>query len=308
MTIEQVTIEFHFPLWLVALLLFGALAVGVALTPWARRVFDGTPRGADKATGEAGDGSPDELTFDNPAHDFGSIAAPVVTITALLLSFSLVNVWGSYADAAVKANAEAVAVDYQSDMAHMIPDPVESQELEAVLVCYARSIAGPEWQAMSERGEATAAEVDDWTDRLQEIIGVLGTQKLGTSVVEREIIAADKERATARSQRLTEARVSIPEPITLLLLAAAAVSIIVLAFAYLPLRNRRLHVAALVVVTVMFIGLIQVITELDSPYRGLIDIDATDMARVATDEAADFAEQHPGAQLPCDDQGRLIAN
>lgn len=299
------TIEFEFPLWLVALILFGALAVGVFLTPWARRVFDGNHSNGDQEPAGAGDPT-GEVSFENPAHDFGSIAAPVVTVTALLLSFSLVNVWGSYADGAVKANTEAVAVDYQSDMAHMIPDPVQSRELEGVLVCYARSIAGPEWQAMEEQGEATSPEVDAWTDRLQEIIAVLGTQKTGTSAVEREIIAADKERATARSQRLTEARVSIPEPITLLLLVAAAVSIIVLAFAYLPLRNRRLHLVALFVVTVMFIGLIQVIMELDSPYRGLIDIDATDMTRVATDEAVDFAENHPGAPLPCDDQGRLI--
>lgn len=286
-------IEFHLPPWLVALILLTALAAGLLLAPWAHRTF----------TENVGD---DEGGDESTAREFGQIAAPVVTITALLLSFSLVNVWGSFAEATQRAGDEAIAVDYQSDMAQVIPDATTSTELEAVLVCYARSIAGPEWRAMSDSGEATAPEVDTWTDRLQRDIGLLGAKKTGASAVEREFISADKERGTARSQRLTEARVSIPEPITLLMLAAAAVSIIVLAWANLPARNRRLHVMALVLVTLLFFGLITVITELDSPYWGAIDIEATDMSRVAADEAADFAERHPGSQLPCDDEGRQV--
>lgn len=257
------TIEFHFPPWLIVLILGTALVIGIALAPWAQQFFADAPADAD-AEGEEQDDDDDRNTT---ARDFASIAAPIVTVTALLLSFSLVNVWGSYAEATQKASAEAVAVDYQSDMAQVLPDRAKSQELEALVVCYARSIAGPEWQLMGERGESTAPEVDPWTDRLQEAIGALGSQKGGASAVEREFIAVDKERGTARSQRLTEARVSLPEPITMLLLVAASTSLIVLAFAYLPARNRRLHLAALVVVAVMFMGLLTIITELDSPYR-----------------------------------------
>lgn len=273
--------------WLSALVLLAALLVGIFVSPYARRMFD-------KDGGSS-------------ASDFGYITAPLIAITTLALSFSLVTVWGSFHQAAVTANKEALAVDYQSDVAQVLPDPQSRRDLEAALICYARAIAGPEWQEMKQRGEATSDVVDPWTDYLQNKSGVLTNTPGGPAALARELTAADKERSEARSQRLVQARTSLPRALLILLLFVAAAAVITLAFAHLPVRNRWLHVTALAVVTAVLVGLFALIAELDSPFHGLIDNESTDMTRVATAEAADFAETYPGVALPCDESGRKLA-
>lgn len=271
------------PLWAVTLALLAALIVGIVASPRVRKHF----HGEDDAS-------------------FGSITAPLIAITTLTLSFSLVSVWGSFHQASVAASDEALAVDYQSDIAQQLPDARARQDLEATLVCYARAIAGPEWQVMKQRGEATADEVDPWTDRLQASTSALASAVGGPAAAARELIGADKERGNARSRRLTQARPSMPLAVLALLLAVASMAVIALALAHIPVQRRWLHVAALSVVTLAILGLFILITELDSPFHGLIDIESTDMTRVASAEAADFAETYPGVALPCDESGRVL--
>lgn len=322
----------YLPLWVVIVVPLTALIVGVVLSPGARRVFgdsgdsdestDGLATGStSEPTGEARDAvdaeeaeaeadaddqEQDQDERKDTASDFRNLIAPVVTITSLVLSFALVNTWASFQNAAVKAHAEAVAVDYQGDLAQLLPDATQRRDLEATLVCYARAISGPEWAIMGTGGDVTADEVDPWTDQLAATAGELITKTGPGTPVGREFLSADRERAAARSTRLVQARPSIPEPIVLFLLAAVSASIVALAFSNLPSNRTWLHITGLVVVATMLTGLLVVITELDSPYWGLIDTEPTDMTRVAAAEASDFAQQYPGVHLPCDDSGRQL--
>ncbi len=288
----------YLPSWLAFSAPLVGLVAGVALAPVAQRYFT---RGEDRVTESSEDGAAEG----DGERSFGSITAPIVGITTLVLSFTLVQTWMSYQQAVISAHAEAVAVDYQSDMARLIPNRAESKAATAALVCYSRAIVGPEWAAMERDEDVTADEVRVWTTQIAAEIGRPETNTPGREAG-RATVRADQERQAARSDRLLQGRPSIPFALLLLLVVAAALAVASLALANLPRERRAWHIGALAVVALLFSGLLLAITDLDSPYSGVLRLEPTDMARTAEDGAREYAARFPGEPLPCDGQGRVI--
>jgi hypothetical protein len=91
-----------------------------------------------------------------------------------------------------------------------------------------------------------------------------------------------------------------------LLIGSAALGVFALAAFTLPYVGRRVQIGVLVILAVLLSLFVGMIRDMDRPYDGFVALDPTDIARVAGDLAEDWAEDHPGAPLPCDARGVLI--
>src|SRR4051794_33968505 len=80
---------------------------------------------------------------DRAAGVFGVLA----TGFAVLIGFVVFLAFSSYDEARVGAESEARVVAQQVETAQLFP-PDAAAELSAELVCYARSVAGVQWQRM----------------------------------------------------------------------------------------------------------------------------------------------------------------
>lgn len=230
-----------------------------------------------------------------------TLTGPIVSVTVLLLAFTLVTVYQSFLRGQTAAADEARKVDHQFEVAQMLPEP-QRQELMSAITCYAAAVESHEWDTMSQG--RTAPEVSPWTRQIRTSLQTVATRDDVVTPVFGALLTADRDRGEARSRRLTEARPSIPIEIKALLVLTASMGILVLATFTLGSVNRRVQIGVLAVLSGVFILFLGAITDLDRPYDGWIVVPPGDMARVAGDLAEDHAEAYPAALLPCDETGR----
>jgi hypothetical protein len=267
---------------LVALLVVGAaLAAGLLANRWVRPFADSEVKGV----------------------KLEALVGPIMSLTVLLVAFTLVNVFASYNRAVQSAAEEARKVDFLYELGGYVPDAAIQVELQSGVACYAAAVSGPEWDVMADG--RTSPAVSPWTRQIRGSIDQV-TQSETPSPVISAVLTADKERGEARSRRLTEARPAVPTLLYWLLIASAAIGVFALATFTLPYVSRRVQFGVLVLLAVLLSLFIGMIRDLDRPYDGLISVEATDMTRVAGDLAEDWAEDHPGIPLPCDDRGESI--
>ena len=232
-----------------------------------------------------------------------TMIGPIVSITVLLLAFTLVTVYGGYQRALAASQDEARKVDNLYESAGFLKGP-EKITIQSAMACYARAVANYEWPAMAEG--KTGANVGTWS--WQSEIGL--KQALfaddDASAVLGAIITADRDRGETRSRRLSESTPAIPDAIKFFFLFCAVMAIFALATFTLPYVRRRVQVGVLVILSTLFIMFMVLITELDAPFYSIAKIPPTDITRVADDMGETFAEENPGKALPCDETGQEI--
>jgi len=267
---------------LVALVIVGiALAVGLLANRWVRPFADSEVKGI----------------------KLEALVGPILSLTVVLIAFTLVNVFASYNRAAQSASDEARKVDFLYELGGYLPDAAIQAELQSGVTCYAAAVAGPEWDVMDQG--RTAPEVSPWTRQIRGAIEQISTSETPSPVFS-AVLTADKERGEARSRRLTEARPAVPALLYGLLIGSAALGVFALAAFTLPYVGRRVQIGVLVILAVLLSLFVGMIRDMDRPYDGFVALDPTDITRVAGDLAEDWAEDHPGAPLPCDARGVLI--
>jgi hypothetical protein len=232
-----------------------------------------------------------------------TLVGPIVSLTVLLLAFTLVTIYGSFLRGQTAASDEARKVDHQFEMAQLIKEP-ERQPLMAATTCYALAVSNYEWAAMKDG--RTAPEVSPWTRAMRAEFAIVVADDNVASAALGGLLAADRDRGEARSKRLTEARPAVPTELKVLLVFTAAIGILVLATFTLGSVNRRVQIGVLTVLATVFVLFLGIIVDMDRPYDGFISVDATDITRVANDLAEDYAEEYPDQPLPCDATGREV--
>jgi hypothetical protein len=228
-----------------------------------------------------------------------ALIGPIMSLTVLLVAFTIVTVFGSYTRAAQSASDEARKVDFLYELGGYATEPSRS-ELQSAVACYAAAVAGPEWEVMDDG--VTAPQVSPWTAQIRGAIEELIAADAPTPVVS-AVLTADKERSEARSRRLTEARPAVPGLLFALFVGSAAVGVFALATFTLPYVARRVQIGVLVLLALLLAIVVGLIRDLDRPYDGLVAVPPTDMERVTGDLAEDWAKEHPGEPLPCDARG-----
>jgi hypothetical protein len=232
-----------------------------------------------------------------------TLVGPIVSLTVLLLAFTLVTIYGSFLRGQTAAADEARKADNLFETAQLLKDP-ERQQIMAATTCYALAVGSYEWAAMKDG--RTAPEVSPWTAQLRDNYASVVSADEVPSAVMSTMLAADRDRGESRSKRLTEARPAVPTELKVLLVITAALGILVLATFTLGSVNRRVQIGVLVVLAGVFVTFLSVIIDMDRPYDGFIMIDSTDISRVAQDFSEDYLEEYPDVPLPCDPTGRQL--
>lgn len=232
-----------------------------------------------------------------------ALVGPIVSITVLLLAFTLVTIFGSFQRAQFGASEEARKVDYQFEMAQLTQEP-QRQQLMSATTCYALAVSNYEWDTMSEG--RTAPEVSPWTASIRADTAELVASDSVPSPVLSAFLTADRDRGEARSKRLTEANPAIPLPLKLLLIFTASAGLFALATFTLPNVRRRVQIGVLVTLGTVFTLFLTVMADMDRPYDGAIALPPRDITRVAGDLLEDYTEEYGATGLPCDDTGRQL--
>ena len=226
---------------------------------------------------------------------------PLLTLTVLLLSFVLVQAFGSYNRVRAAEGEEARRLAFEYEVAGYFDDDV-AVPVQTALVCYGRAVVNVEWPALSS-GIQLHPLPTDWAAEVDVVLAEIAAgddtdQPYGT------LLGAERDRANARGKRLIEAEPAVPFSVRLLMVLVSAVSLAAIAAFTLPYISRGVQIGALVVMAVVFLAMHWTIYEIDHKFDGVIQVEPAEMELLTTAIADDFAERHPDVVLPCDEQGR----
>ncbi|MER7948847.1 hypothetical protein ABTY59_15795 [Streptomyces sp. NPDC096079] len=226
------------------------------------------------------------------------LVGPLLTMTVLLLSFVLVTANGSYGKAEVASRGEARALDQLVETAEYAP-ALQRARIQADAVCYARAVREQEWPAMADGKGSPAPSV--WSTDFRESFEALAGQPVFGMLV-----AADNKRSDEREERLTQATSSIPSTIFWFLLATLVITVTALGIC-LPRRNNGGQIITLVVITALLTTALVIIRDVDRPFGGVINVAPTAITEAERQAARDFTVNHPGSDVPCDEDGNRRA-
>jgi Protein of unknown function (DUF4239) len=223
------------------------------------------------------------------------VTAPLATLAVLLLAFVLVQSFSSWSGARQAEAAEANATLLLFREADLINNPRLRQEVRKQVICYATSVIEQEWPAMADGKISNVPNYWASTIRRSAIRQVRsGADDAAGSA----IITRDGERATAREDRLAEARTAVPPAMYWLMLLAVAVALVLIGVITIKGMSVSVHAAVVVTAAVVFTSTLLLIRDLDQPYDG---INARDPAQTAYVRGQMVAEVVGG--LPCDSRG-----
>lgn len=232
-----------------------------------------------------------------------TMIGPIVSITVLLLAFTLVTVYGGYQRALAASQEESRKVDNLYEAAGFLKGS-ERIVIQSAMACYATAVANYEWEAMAEGG--VAPEVSPWSRQSEIGIKQAVQSDSDASAILSALISADRERGETRSKRLSESQPAVPDALKFFFLFCAGMALFALAAFTLPYVRRRVQIGVLIVLATLFIMFMVLIKELDEPYYDLASIPPTDITRVAASLTEDYQEENPDKPLPCDETGREI--
>ncbi len=226
------------------------------------------------------------------------VVSPLLTLTALLLAFVLVQVFSSYTRVKLSTGEEAGMVVGEFKQFGLLPEPYATRG-QTNMVCYARAVAEVEWPQLG-KGLRVAPEPGFWIARLDVDLRELADRRSNPPFG--SIVNTDRERIDARRSRLMEARPAVPPPVTWLMLAVSAVSILSIAMITPVARARRLQIAMFSLLAAVFAAVQITIIEIDDKFDGLIRVEPEEMRLVLGVMEQVLAD----TELPCDAQGRPL--
>lgn len=226
------------------------------------------------------------------------LVVPARTLAALVLAFVVVSVYSAFDDAGQQAATEAGAVLSMAEDALLLT-PDARNDVLGRLQCYARSVAGPDWQAEAQDGVPSAV-ADAAADGVTVAVGRAAADGRNTTAVG-AILSDNGTRIQTRIQRFEDGRPSIPTVVWVLLLLTMATMIGGLAALVHPGVRVAVQVAVLAGTTVVFGLTLLVVYDLDHPYSGPARVEPTAMLTV--ERRIDALPIGP-VPVTCDAEGR----
>ncbi len=237
---------------------------------------------------------------DRAAGVFGVLA----TGFAVLLGFVVFLAFASYDASRSGAEREALVVAQQVETAQFLPEPAAS-ELTGQLVCYARSVAGVQWERM-EDGTLGEQLNPFASDMFRTIRSVEPESAAAQSAYDRWHDQTSS-REEARSDRIHGAVGVIPTPLWMVLfLSAALIFIFMLFFAD---SGERVAVQAMLMGSVVAVltATMLLLYSLDHPFHGGIGgLRPVAMERVVEIVEEELAVAGADVTVPCDAAGNRL--
>ncbi len=234
---------------------------------------------------------------DRAAGVFGVLA----TGFAVLLGFVVFLAFTSYDAARSGAEREALIVAQQVETAQFFPPSVRD-ELSGELVCYARSVAGVQWQMM-EAGKL-GERLNPWGSRLFQTLRTVDPKTATEQSAFDAWLAQTSDRETARNDRIHGAIGVIPTPLWIVLFFTSGLIFIYMLF--FADKGERAIVQALLMGTVAAVitAMLLLLYTLDNPFhKGIGGLRPVAMERTLQiiDQELAIAGNHRAA--PCDARG-----
>jgi hypothetical protein len=237
---------------------------------------------------------------DRAAGVFGVLA----TGFAVVLGFVVFLAFTSYDAARTGAEAEALIVAQQVETAQFFPSPTD-QKLTGELVCYARSVAGVQWERM-EAG-TLGEDLNPWAG---EMFRTLQTVEPRTATEQSAFdtwLSQREAREAARNDRIHGAVGVIPTPLWMVLFFTSG--LIVLYMLFFADRGERAVVQALLMGSVISVitTMLLLLNLLNHPFHdGIGGLRPVAMERTlqVLDEEMDIAGSD--ASFPCDASGNRL--
>jgi len=248
-------------------------------------------------------GAPDGSYFndgDRAAGVFGVLA----TGFAVLLGFVVFLAFASYDTARSGAEEEALIVSQQVETAQFFEAPA-NRELTAELVCYARSVAGVQWDRM-EAG-TLGEDLNPWAGEMFRTLQTVDPQTPTEQTAFDTWLSQREAREAARSDRIHGAVGVIPTPLWIVLFFTAG-----LIFGYMLFfadSGERAIVQALLMGTVVAVitSLLLLLTLLDDPFHeGIGGLRPVAMGRALQVIHQELQIDDEQLTLPCDARGNPL--
>ena len=223
------------------------------------------------------------------------IIGPLGTLSVLLLVFVLVQTYASWSAAGEAETAEATATLLLFREADLVKDARTRNLLRADVVCYATSVIHQEWPAMQRRRVSSVPTY--WGAQIREA-GVRLTRTSAEKTAAENLVARDGERASARQERLGEARPTVPKALFVLMVLAVAVTLGIFGAVTERSVERGVHLVIVVAAGVVLAATLTLVRDLDQPYSGALRRSPSQTEFIR----AQIAPEVRGP-LPCDDGG-----
>jgi Protein of unknown function (DUF4239) len=238
---------------------------------------------------------------DRAAGVFGVLA----TGFAVLLGFVVFLAYASYDSARAGAETEALVVTQQAEVAQLMPANVR-EDLTAQLVCYARSVAGVQWERM-EAG-TLGEELNPWGVELFHTLLETDPQTATEQAAYSKWLDQTSDREQARNDRVHGAVGVIPTPLWLVLFFTSGVIFVYTLFFADSGEHAVVQGLLMGTVVAVITAMLLLLAFLDNPFRagfgGLKPV-AMERALVVLDEEIAVAGQ-PLPALPCDMEGNRL--
>jgi hypothetical protein len=237
---------------------------------------------------------------DRAAGVFGVLA----TGFAVLLGFVVFLAFTSYDSARAGAETEAGIVAQQVETAQLFP-PAVARELTGELVCYARSVAGVQWERM-EAG-TLGEELNPWGVEMFRTLRTVQPQTATEEAAYSKWLDQRSDRENARNDRIHGATGVIPTPLWgVLFFTAGVIFIYMLFFAD---RGERAIVQALLMGSVVsvIVTLLILLQFLDNPFNGGVGSlkpVAMERALIVIDQELQITDHDE--TIPCDARGNPL--
>ena len=224
-----------------------------------------------------------------------AIIGPLATLAVLLLVFVLVQTYASWSAAGEAETAEATATLLLFREADLVKNDRTRNRLRAEVVCYATSVIHQEWPAMRDRRVSSVPTY--WGAQIREA-GVRLTRTIAERSAGENLVARDGERASARQERLGEARPTVPRALFLLMVLAVAATLGIVGVVTERSVGRGVHPIVVVAAGVVLAATLTLVRDLDQPYAGPLRRSPSQTEFIR----AQIAPEVRGP-LPCDDGG-----
>ena len=234
---------------------------------------------------------------DRAAGVFGVLA----TGFAVLLGFVVFLAFTSYDAARSGAEQEAVIVAQQVETAQLLPPSVRDR-LTGELVCYARSVAGVQWEMM-EAGKL-GEQLNPWGSQLFQTLRTVDPKTAAEQSAFDAWLSQTSDRESARNDRIHGAVGVIPAPLWIVLFFISGLIFVYMLF--FADKGERAVVQALLMGTVVAVitAMLLLLYALDNPFhKGIGGLRPVAMQRTLQiiDEKLAIAGNHHTA--PCDARG-----
>ena len=220
---------------------------------------------------------------------------------SLLLGFIIFLGFESYDASRTGAETEATLVLQQAQTAQFLP-PEQADELTGELACYARSVAGTEWQAL-ESG-TLGDQVNPWGVEMFRTISQVAPQEATEQSAYDRWMDQTGQREQARLSRVHGAEGIVPLPLWLVLLVITCVIFGYLLFFADPSEGPFTQAMLMGSTTVVIALLLLLLAFFDHPHgSGIGRLEPTAMER--TIHLIDVELEAVGLEidLPCDARG-----